>query len=369
MSTSHNLGSRARCPHPSFASVWGTRSPSRVPDPVRKLARAFLAPCGVWCTFRRMLGRQLQPTIACAFSKRAPASRLSTRSRGTDERLQVHAWPSASVDLTRLSTLRPGGERATEAFSSSNAQAWPYLSRSVAAPRSTWLSSPDRASEPPRSLPPRGREAHGAFPIQSAFCRPGDLDRSRPFAGHVRIQSGSLQRTTHLRSRHLIRFHPGSLSFTRLRVPARLSSSENQRAACRLLQHNRPADTVRKLPVLFVLERARVSRAHARPDGPRWEVPIPAFADRRRPLIRRYVRAPFVACRRAPFREGNRRFPSGQGQGSHDSPRRRIVIAPDQVLSTREPGAPLGATRDPPAALRLTRSGIGAFVTTRPEPR
>lgn len=159
------------------------------------------------------------------------------------------------------------------------------------------------------------------------------------------------------------------LASTRLDPPVFQGGAGHDAPPCRLLQHDRLADTVRKLPVLFVLERARVSRAHARPDGPRWEVPIPAFADPRRPLIQRYVRAPFVACRRAPFREGNRRFPSGPGPGSHDSPRRRTVIAPDRVLSTREPGAPLGATRDPPVALRLTRERIGAFVTTGPEPR
>lgn len=102
VSTSHNRSKSCSVPACVFRFRLGIEAPVKDPDPVRKLARAFLAPCGARCTSRHMLGRHLQPTFACAFSKRAPASRLSIRSRGTDERLRVHARPSASVDPARF---------------------------------------------------------------------------------------------------------------------------------------------------------------------------------------------------------------------------------------------------------------------------
>lgn len=156
----------------------------------------------------RIFDRHLQPTIACAFSKRAPTSRSAIRSRGADERHQLHAGTSASVDLVRLSSLRPGGERAKEHFLLHCSD----LIEPLTLRRSTVLDLTFRvrsASAPPRSLPPSRRETVWAFPIQSAFHRPGDPGRPESFA---ELRSGFSPdpppRTTLLRSPRLARVKP-----------------------------------------------------------------------------------------------------------------------------------------------------------------
>jgi len=61
----------------------------------------------------------LQPTFACAFSKRAPVSRSAVRSGGSGRISQFHAGTHASVDRTRLRrSTREGARRGSVIVSS-----------------------------------------------------------------------------------------------------------------------------------------------------------------------------------------------------------------------------------------------------------
>lgn len=159
---------------------------------------------------------------------------------------------------------------------------------------------------------------------------------------------GSLPRTTRLRSSRLARDESrarrDSLSSG---FPALFEWFRRQRIACRLLQHNRLADTVRKQPVLFGLERASVRKPHA--GRTPWGKEAPSSRTTiERPHILPCVRVPQVTGPLARFREETAAFGSVEVAPDTFHLRRRTVLVRDRVPSTRKPGVPFGATRDPP---------------------
>lgn len=63
LSVLHDSGETCGAPTYVFRFRLESRFPSRSPVLVRRLDRALLTPCGVWCTTEHMLDRHLQPTI------------------------------------------------------------------------------------------------------------------------------------------------------------------------------------------------------------------------------------------------------------------------------------------------------------------
>lgn len=84
MSTLHD--SRETCVAPVSVVRFhlGIEVPVKEPDPVWRLDRAFPAPYGARCTAEHILGRYLQPTIACAIKASTHVS-ISYPSAKTDE--------------------------------------------------------------------------------------------------------------------------------------------------------------------------------------------------------------------------------------------------------------------------------------------
>lgn len=163
----------------SFASTWGSWFPSRILDPVWRLDRTHLAPCGAPRTAGQILGRYLQPTIACAI-------KASTHVSICCSPVKANEWLSSSRLAIRFGESHP--TNGAPPGRGAHARGVFFLVRSGLTEPLTYrrnialdlvVSRPDRPSTPPRSLPLGGREALRAFPIRYAFHRPGDLAQVR----------------------------------------------------------------------------------------------------------------------------------------------------------------------------------------------
>lgn len=156
-----------------FASTWGAWFPSRILVPVWRLDRTHLASCDASRTAGQLLGRNLQPTIACAI-------KASTHVSISCSPAKVNEWLSSSRLAIRFGESHPtrgappgrGAHIRGVLFLECSGLTEPLTyRRSIAA--HLVVSRPDDPSTPPRPLPPGCREALQAFPIRYAFRRQG----------------------------------------------------------------------------------------------------------------------------------------------------------------------------------------------------
>lgn len=144
-------------PHPSFASV------------SRRSLSSKIAPSGAEArsSASRLAARRVRPDVCLADicslrllarSKRAPASRFAIHRERWMNGFRVHARPSASVGVTRLCrSAREGSARSRRILP--RALGWNRTSDAPSQRRARPGFRTRSRAAPPRSLPPRSREA------------------------------------------------------------------------------------------------------------------------------------------------------------------------------------------------------------------